>query len=59
MDVCGLDKDTVARLTASSPYTVISWLKPETSKAHRNMPDWAMDMIEMKLSVKKHTGNWT
>lgn len=43
-----LDIPAVARLTLRSPLTVTSWLRPETSKSHRAMPDWAVDMLRIK-----------
>jgi hypothetical protein len=54
-----LDAAAIARLTSNSPVTVTAWLRPADNKAHRNMPNRTLELLEMKLSIKKHTGNWT
>lgn len=53
-----LDVRSVALLASVSPHTVVSWLRPKTSKSHRDMPDRAVEMLKIKLSVKKQTGTY-
>jgi hypothetical protein len=51
-----LDAASVARLTSNSPVTVSAWLRPADNKAHRNMPDRTLELLELKLGMHKHKG---
>lgn len=51
------DADLIAKTIKASRHSVLSWLKPETWKSHRKMPDTALALLEMKKKgLKKKAG---
>lgn len=52
MDRLALSKADVADLAKASPTTVDGWLKPETSKSSRNVPDVVLQVIEFAAGDK-------
>ena len=44
-----LQAEDLARLTRASVHTVRAWLKPNTSKSHREIPDGLLELLCLKL----------
>jgi len=49
----GLTQKSTAKLMELSEATIRSWLKPVTSKNHRNMPDREVTFIKCLLRPKQ------
>lgn len=48
-----MTRPRTAELAGVQKTTVDSWLYPEGSRHHRNMPDRALDLIRLRLAQEK------
>lgn len=53
----GLSVADVAALLGVSRHTVVSWLRPATSKARRRMPAPTQELLALKLEAMRHRGS--
>lgn len=49
----GIKAEIVAKDLDVSEYTVDAWLKPDTSKSHRPMPDNLLKLLKMLYRSRK------
>ena len=53
--VHGLDRREIADLVHVKRETVDHWLAPHASKHSEEMPDMAIELLELKLKLKQQT----
>jgi hypothetical protein len=52
MQGAGLNTEQAAELCFVSRHTVIAWLKPTYTMSHNRCPEWAVELLRLKIEER-------
>lgn len=63
MQAAGLSEEQAAELCCVSRFTVRAWMRPNTSMSHNRCPEWATELLRLKIDERNRNarpmGRWS
>lgn len=53
----GLSYEEAAELCCVSLHTIKSWLKPASTMSHNRCPEWAVELLRLKIDERARHGS--